>query len=351
MKHTTLQLIGLAVATAWAGCTLGESGAEDPSPYDAAEITVATPVGAADGVTPVQVIVTGPIGAKLTLVLTAGARFEAPDELESATEKTVFLTDVNGVGQATAGVVSAQVGTVAVAFKPDPLRTPRQIEFVPVRMAVGPGNEVRFLPGLVEHRVCVAVNSPTGTVRASELVGAEEGGGAVQASATVSSVEPMGLGCPSAAIDQVGWTGYAVLLWQTFADRADLTLTYLGPADAELAAESVTLEGMAFPGYEIEVDPPESGIDYVAVHLTVSYATAGYLSQTPAAGVEVEQRFIPSPGPDFLGSSSGDTEAMPTTDSAGVVTLFFDPLASGTYAWFARLSGGMNVQLDDLEIP
>ncbi|HUH00928.1 MAG TPA: hypothetical protein VML75_02970 [Kofleriaceae bacterium] len=332
-------------------CTLGESRPDGPSPYENAEISVVTPIGVADGDTPIEVTITGEVGAKLALVSSAGAAFVAPDDPEAPTEKTVFLTDVGGMGQAVVGLVSAQVGTATVGFKPDPLRTLQHLEFVPVRMAVGLGNEVRTLPGLVEHRVCVAVNSPTGTLRASNLVGGAEGSGAIQAAAMVGPLEPVGLGCPSTAVDQVGWQGYAIMLWHTSADSAELDLTYVGPGGTDLAIEVVTLEGLAFPGYEVTVEALEGGIDYVAVDVTVYYAAAGDLPSGPAAGVAVEQRFIPSPGPDFLGSSSGDADAVPTTDSAGVVTMFFDPLASGTYAWFALLSGGINVQLDDLEIP
>jgi hypothetical protein len=329
-------------------CTLGESGPDDPSPYENAAISVATPIGVADGDTPIEVTITGDAGAKLILVVSSGAAFVAPDDPEAPTERTVFL---DAMGQAIAGVVSTQIGTAAVAFKPDPLRTPQHVEFVPVRMAVGPGNEVQLLPGLVEHRVCVAANSPTGTLRASNLVGGQEGSGAFQTSAMVGPIEPMGLGCPSTAVDEVGWQGYAIMLWHTSADSAELDLTYVGPGGTDLAIEAVTLEGLAFPGYEITVDAPDATVDYVAVDVTVYYAAAGDLPSGPAAGVAVEQRFIPSPGPDLLGSSSGDADAVPTTDASGVVTMFFDPLATGTYAWFARLSGGMNVQLDDLQIP
>lgn len=341
--------ISLCLTTVLLGsCTLGESGPDDPSPYENAALSVAAPVGVADGDTPIEVMITGDPGAKLTLVVSAGASFVAPDDPEGPVEKTVFL---DAMGEARAGVVSTQIGSAAVAFKPDPLRASQQVEFVPVRMAVGPGNEVRILPGLVEHRVCVAVNSPTGTLRASNLVGGAEGSGAFQAAAMVEAIEPMGLGCPSTAVDQVGWQGYAIMLWHTFADTAELDLTYVGPGNTDLAIEAVTLEGLAFPGYEVTVAPPDAGLDYVAVDVTVYYAAAGDLPSAPAAEVAFEQRFIPSPGPDFLGSSSGGAEDVPTTDSSGAVTMFFDPLATGTYAWFARLSGGMNVQLDDLEIP
>jgi hypothetical protein len=173
----------------------------------------------------------------------------------------------------------------------------------------------------------------------------------IQASAMIDTVMPMGLGCPTTTVDQVGWRGYAVLVWQTFAARAEVDLSYAGSEEEPLAIDHVTLTGLAFPGYDVTVDAPVSGTDYVSVDVTVRYLAGGSLPTSPAAMVQVAQRFIPSPGPEFLGSSTGDADATPTTDSAGVVTMFFDPLASGTYAWFARLSGGMNVQLDDLEIP
>jgi len=339
----------VALAALTGACTLGERSG-DPSPYTQSAIMVANPTGVADGVTGVDVMVTGPIGSRLTLVAGGGARFVAPDGT-SGTEKTVFLTDAGGVGQATAQVTSTTVGATSVSFKPDPLRTPRAIEFVSVRSAAGTAVESAFRPGLIEHRVCVAVNSAHGTLRADNLTGTQAGSGQIQSLADVDDTAPAGLDCPTATVDEIGWHGWATFVWRTREESADVDLVYLGPGDAELSSETVTLHGSAFPGYTITAAAPAAGTDFVSVTLSVSYPATGALASMPADGVTVQERFIPEPGPALLGSSSGGPEDAIVTGTGGEVTLFFDPAATGTYAWFVTLTGNYSYQLDDLTIP
>lgn len=337
--------IGLSLCLLAAACTIGDGDEVNPSPYDSAAITVAAPDGVADGATPVEVTVTGPIGSRLVLVVSGGAGFVVPDAGAPA-EKTVFLTDVEGAGQATARVVSASAGTVAVSFKPDPLRTPRSIEFHPVRLAVETASVVALRGGVVEHEVCVASTSSTGVVRTSDL---DDEGGTVTLEADISATAPEGLACPTDAVDAVGWNGYAVLEWRSREGSASVLLSHATGEDEATASETVSLAGEAFPGYVVVTGAPVIG-DFAVVTLSVSYPALGELPAGPARAVSLTQRFIPAPGPEFLGSSSGAAEDPPTTDAAGEVTLFFDTSEPGTYAWFATLSGGDSVQLDDLVI-
>ncbi len=339
----------LALSALTGACTLGES-TGDPSPYTQSAIMVANPTGVADGATGVDVMITGPIGARLTLVAGGGAHFVAADG-SSGTEKTVFLTDAGGVGQATAQVTSTTVGSASVSFKPDPLRTPRKIEFVPVRAAAGTAVESAFQPGMIEHRVCVAVNSAFGSLRADNLTGTQANSGQIQSTADVTDKQPAGLACPTEAVDEIGWHGWATFVWRTSEDSADVDLVYLGPGDTELSSETVTLHGSAFPGYTVTAATPDVGTDFVSVTLSVTYPATGALASAPADGVTVTERFIPEPGPTLLGSSSGGPDDPIVTGADGDVTLFFDPSATGTYAWFVTLSGNYSYQLDDLTIP
>jgi hypothetical protein len=343
MTHAALAMALLAAPA----CTFGDGDVDIDSPYDRASIAVTETDGVADGETPVEVGVTGPAGAQLVLELTGVGGFVNPDDPQTPGEKTVFL---DSDGEAVASIVSAADGTAVVSFKPDPRRDPLELEFHAVELAVGPAVEQELAPGAVVHGVCVALSSPTGELSAGPPD--ERGGapGTVEVEGPVSTDAPAGLDCPAGPLAGQPVRGYAALTWTTRTADADLSLGYSGSGGASAAAE-VALAGVPFPGYDVAVGTPDSGASFLTVDLTVSYLAAGELPAAPAEGVALTSRFLPTPGPTYLGSTSGDDQSPAVTSGDGTVTLFFDNDVPGTFAWFVELTGGAQVQVDDLAIP
>lgn len=330
-------------------CILGEDDELD-SAYETASIEVADSRGVADGITPVEVAVTGQPGASLTLqVLGEGGSFMAAD-VGSPAQKTVFLADDgSGVGLARAGVLATRDGVVTVALKADPVRTARELEFSPVRMAVGPAVPVRIAPGKVVHQVCVAVNSAGGRLQAESLTVAGE---FAPVSVEVRPSAPAGAACPSEPVDGFGWRGFAGFSWGTAADFAQVVMSYQGPGQETLTTEILDLEGVAFAGYDVVAGAPTSNESWTSIELSLAYPDVAGLAGGPAAGVLLQDlRFIPENGPTFLGSSSGGANDPPVTDWAGRVVLFFDTAGlQGTYALFVTPENGATVYLTDISI-
>ena len=106
-------LICGAAAGLLTGCQLGGDGDDDLGPYQNAQISVSAPEGVADGLTGVEVTVTGDVGSRLVLELIGGGQFLNSDP-GNASEKTLFLA---GEGTATAEVVSTRPIEIAV-FRP-----------------------------------------------------------------------------------------------------------------------------------------------------------------------------------------------------------------------------------------
>lgn len=350
-----------AAAVVGSACTLA---GEDPleSGYKTATLSVVDPTGVADGRTAIEVRVSGTPSIELTLeVIGAGASFAA-DDGDTGQEKTVYLqaqsdTGEPGLGVATAGVITTQPGIVTVALKADSARTAQELDFEPVRMAVVPAVPTRLEPGLVMHQVCVAINTAEGTLQVDTLdvPGAENlntPGSFTPSSLPIRAQMPDGVTCPEDPVDVIGWQGYSVFTWGTPVDFAQVTLSYLGPDGAPLAAEILALNGEPFAGYTVVDSPPEANDSWTSIDMTLSYPATGPLPGGPAAGVKLQDiRFIPDNGPTFLGSSSGSAEEQPVTDLSGRVVLFFDTaVAPGTYALFVTPENGATEYLTDIEI-
>src|SRR5690606_13349510 len=148
------------------------------------------------------------------------------------------LRDDGGVGTATAQVVSTEAQVVSVALKVERIRSAREIEFQPVRLAAGTAQAVRMQPGQVVHDVCVAVSSSRGAVQAESIEMAGEVAGSFgPMRVEVHEQAPAGLACPSEPADGSGWRGYAAFAWVTAVDFAQVTMSYHGLGDATLATQ------------------------------------------------------------------------------------------------------------------
>ncbi len=367
--NDALLCCGAAAGLVLAGCMLGGDGDDELTPYERASISVPDPVGPADGLTGVEVHVSGDIGSRLVLEVVGNGSFLNPDP-GAPTEKTVFLTDMDGQGHATAEVISSRPGEVAVAFKPDPLRGPQEVRFLPVVFAAGTPKATRLHPGLVETEICFAVNTAQGVLATNALVDPEaapeeasqgdEGAAdlgdeeeddgfaleapapGVQATAPIGEQPPAGLDCPAAdaALDEIGWVGYAKMFVRTDLEHAMLSLDYRKDVGSpNLYNREIELFLDPFPGYEVIVGDPLDNFDYVEMTLQVAYLPLDDLGGEPAEGVEITQRCIPD-CPALLGTSAGGPDDPIITDANGEVTLFFDPLeAGGTWVWYLNLSG------------
>jgi len=347
--HGHVLALGGALGLALAGCTLGGADEGEGSPYDDAVIEVMED-GVADGVTPVEVEVSGSAGARLTVVVGGGASFLQPDA-NTTNEKTVFLADEDGdgTGSGTAFVTSRNEGVASVFFKVDPLLGPVDISFYPVRMAAAT-RPTGFAPGMLEHGVCVALNTAAGKIEVSEV-----SIGTITTSAEISATAPSGLDCPAEEEGGRPWAGYAELEWISPAATAQATVRYMNAEGETLLSDTLALAGVQFAGYAVSAADPVAKPSFVSIQVTFTYADVGSLVGIPAAGIEVEQRFIPVPeAEDFvLGSSSGGTGAENDPLIAGAdgkVTVFFNPGYPGTYAWFVTPQGGSPEQLT-VEIP
>lgn len=367
---------GAAAGLLLAGCMLGGDGEDEQSPYENAEIRVPNPVGAADGLTGILVEVTtdSDTGSRLVLEVIGNGSFLNPDP-GHPTEKTVFLAeDDNGVLRATAEVISARPGEVVVAFKPDPLQGARTIRFLPVVFDAGTPEAVRLHPGLVETEICFAVNTAQGVLATNVLIDLEappegtvaddpppsdvdEGDGeddwaeapapGVQATAQISAQAPDGLDCPAAdaALDEIGWKGYAKMFVRTDLVHAGLSLDYrTAIGSPNLYNREVELFLDPFPGYVVTVNDPVPTADYVEVLVHVDYQSLGDIGGGAAGDVEITQRCIPD-CPELLGTSAGGVDDPIVTDANGDVTLFFDPLGTGTYVWYLNLSGDIEQRM------
>ncbi len=370
-------LICGAAAGLLTGCQLGGDGDDDLGPYQNATIEVSAPEGVADGLTGVEVTVTGDVGSRLVLELIGGGQFLNSDP-GNASEKTLFLA---GEGTATAEVVSTRPIEVAVAFKPDHLLGPQTIEFLPVVFAAGTPSAKLLHPGLVETEFCLAANTAQGFLVTKALIDPEAGpddtGGGeeeepppedefagedggdggfepefapapgIQATAQLSATAPDGLDCPEVGseLDSIGWVGYTKMFVRTDLEHAMVALDYARQAnDTGLYSGQVELFLDPFPGYDITVEDPVDNIDYVEVAMHVDYGELADLGGVPADGVTITQRCIPD-CPDLLGTSAGGADDPIITDADGNVTLFFDPAGAGTYVWFVELSGGIEQRM------
>jgi hypothetical protein len=345
-----MRLSPLACSLALAcACTLGNDEDID-SPYASASIELSDATAVADGLTPVTITITGQPGTELTLFAT-GASFVAPDP-GSAQEKTVFLRAEDGVGKASAAVVATVARVATVAFKVERIRSARDIEFQPVRLAAGTPRALRMQPGQVVHEVCVAVNSSRGSVQVEALSAAGSFG---PNRVAVRQQAPAELPCPTEPVDEFGWRGYAAFTWATAVDFAQVTLSYQGPGEDTLATDILSLHGQSFPGYQVSAAAPTTTTSWTAIEVTVAYPAVGELSSGPAAGVSIGNiRFIPEGGPAFLGSSSGGAQDEPITDATGRVTLFFDTAnatSGATFALFVTPQNGATVYLTDIVVP
>jgi len=337
-------LIGALAGAALLGCTLGGADEGQGSPYDDATLEVKSE-GVADGVTPVEVVVTGQADARLTVEVAHGASFVQPDA-NTTNEKTVFLVDDDGdgIGTGSAFAISKTEGSAPVFFKVDPLFEPSDILFHRVRLAAM-AKPSGFAPGQLEHKVCVAVNTSVGKISVTQV-----SVGTITAEAEVTTSAPAGLDCPPDEDGELPWAGYARLTWITPEDEALASVQYAGVDGEALLTDTLELSGAAFPGYEVSAADPVVNASFVSYEVTFAYADAGSLSGEPATGVSVVQRFIPVPtAEDFvLGSSSGGagTAQDPMiTAGDGKLTVFFNPSYPGTYAWFVTPQGGSPAQL------
>ncbi len=342
-------LFGALAGGALLGCTLGGADEGEGSPYDDAALEVASD-GVADGVTPVEVVITGQAGARLTVEVAGGASFVQPDA-NTTNEKTVFLDDDDGdgLGTGTAMAISKTEGSAPVYFKVDPLFGPADITFHRVRMAAKTTSS-GFAPGQLEHEVCVALNTSAGSIAVGEI-----SVGTVTTAAEIGASAPSGLDCPADEAGELPWTGFAKLDWVSAEESALASVKYLNAGGETLATDTVELTGAAFAGYEVSAASPVVNASFVSVEVTFSYSGVEGLASAPAAGVSVEQRFIPTvEAEDFvLGASSAGagTAADPLfTDADGKLTVFFNPAYPGTYAWFVTPQGGSPAQLL-VEIP
>ncbi len=374
--NDALLCCGAAAGLLLAGCMLGGDGDDELSPYEHATISVTLPTGVADGLTGIPVTVTGDERARLVLKVIGNATFVNPDA-GAPTEKTVLLSEIDGVLQATAEVVSARPGDVVVAFKPDPVDQAAEIHFLPVVFAAGTPKATRLHPGLVETEICFAVNTTQGLLATNALVDPEAApeeasqgdedaadlgdeeeddfaveapAPGVQATAQIGEQPPPGLDCPAAEteLDEIGWVGYAKMFVRTDLEHAMLSLDYRKDVgSSNLYNREIELFLDPFPGYQVTVTDPVVNTDYVEVALHVDYAPLGDLGGVAAEGVDITQRCIPD-CPELLGTSAGGADDPIVTDASGDVTLFFDPLGGGTYVWYLNLSGGIEQRQPDL---
>ena len=257
MRLTNVLVTALILGLVSNACTLGGEDGLD-SVYETAFITVIDSSGVADGRTPLTVTVTGAVGVELSLeVMGQGASFAAAG-VGNPQEKAIYLeAQADGTGTATVGVLASEPGIVSVALKADRVRTARELDFQPVRIAIGTGTPMRLEPGLVVHEVCVAVNSANGILRADafDVPGSENlsaPGSFSPVSLPVRADMPAGAECPSESVDAFGWLGYAVFSWATHVDSGTVTMSYLGPDDSTLATELLPLDGAPFAGYSVD---------------------------------------------------------------------------------------------------
>lgn len=214
-------------------------------------------------------------------------------------------------------------------------------EAEPVVFEVGTPQPVAFLPGIVEHEVCVATNVDYGYVRASdfigipgvEFIGPSEG-------APVQVLPLDGLECPPAS---QGFRGWARIRWQTQSGRNLVTFVheagpFSGSADtgfddeeskrAEKGTEpasatrgELVLDGEAFPGYEVVdafVDDSNEGV--LALVVGLEYGDVDGLVDQPAADVGFAVSYSPVEVPLFGSSSGFDLKV----DRTGYNTLLYN---------------------------
>lgn len=367
VQNTQLPQLAWIAASAiciWnSACTFGSEDDLD-SVYETATISVASNVGVADGLTSVEVTLTGSPNAELTMeAIAEGASFVAADN-SSIREKTLFLHDLDGdgIGTATAHVISTISGVVTVALKADRIRTAQEIDFRPVRMAIGMPTPSRMVPGQTEYDVCVAINSAYGTLSVNGLSVADPDSlsaipSFLPALVDVSTQLPMGMACPTETGDTIGWQGYAGFQWTTPIEFSQADIVYLGPSDgSQLASKTLDLYGDTFSGYDVTANKPVVDDLWTSVAVTIAYSSDNPLGGGNADGVALRNiRFIPEPGPTFLGSSSGGSGDEPKTDHEGNVVLFFDAdnksVTPGTYALFVTPEHGASVYLSDITVP
>ncbi len=238
----------------------------------------------------------------------------------------------------------------------------------PAVFSIGEPLPVRFLPGLVEHEVCVATNLSDGYIRpvdfvaleGVEFIGPGEG-------AAVQTLPLDGVDCPPAS---EGFAGWARIRWQTQTGRNLVTFAHERgpiPGEAEDTGEfkrgdglssanattgELVLDGEPFPGYDvIDAFVDDSQPDVLGVSVDLAYRDAGALFGEPAADVPLTLSYAPLDLPLF-GSSSGlfdlkadrdghttllyslntfcSTAFDPFTGDPINVSVFVTPLAGGT---------------------
>ncbi len=338
-RRSQLRCAGIALSACLvlgSACTIG-AGDDGTPTLTGAIITVADPIGVADGVDRVELTISGDEGVQVTLdVAGGGVTFAAPDdEPADGTKKTVVLTG----GTATANLIATTAGDKRVSFELDPLNSVKDVTFKEVTMETVTPTAFRYAPGAVVHVVCVGLNTPNGKVKT-------ENTNLAPLEVDVTDQPPSVGSCPSGA------AGYARFDWTTTAPAmTNVTLAYIGPGDAELERRTLELDGEDFPGYDVTAMTPEVNGGFISVKVDVRYR-AGTVSAGPAAGVDVVQRLVPMTklGPTFLGSSSGDSAATPRTDVDGKIELFYSNSPDGTYALFLTPVGGGAVHAADLVI-
>lgn len=240
----------------------------------------------------------------------------------------------------------------------------------PVVFAVGEPTPVRFLPGVVEHEVCVATNIDDGYIRAVDFVGTPDVEFIGPAEGAAIQLLPLdGVDCPPAS---EGFSGWARIRWQTEGGRNLVTFAheagpFTQPQDTgggefkreggELLGANATtgelvLEGESFPGYDVVdsfVDDSQPGV--IGISVDLAYRDAGLLTSEPASDVPFSLSYAPVDLVLF-GSSSGTFDLKadrdghntllynqtafcngafdPATGNPTNVSVFLTPLAGGT---------------------
>jgi hypothetical protein len=205
-------------------------------------------------------------------------------------------------------------------------------EATPVQFEAGTPSPVGFLPGVIVHEVCIAVDTDGGYVRPVALVanGPGDSIGPV-AGAPVQPLPIDGVECPTDELYQ----GWARIEWRTGLGRAVATFEHsnaplpvgsgeqldgdadagvapdaditFAPAPSAASAGEVVLEGERFAGYDVTSGEPDyaaSGI--VTLPLDVGYRAAGTLAGRPADNVALALSYVPIDLTVFGTSTGGD---------------------------------------------
>jgi hypothetical protein len=333
----------LTTLLACCACVLGDQ-ATPLSPYESAYFETASASAVSDGLSPIRVLVHGDPGATLTLQV-SGAEFlgSSPDE-NSLTEMTVQLLEVDDEGNASSEVqlVSRTPGLALLAFKLAPLAATLELEFLPIEVEVGAALPFDLRPGQVVHEICLYANTDRGILHTTATKGA----------IFPARVELEPAGESACGGGENSWQGSAMIEWSSLEAESRLEVAYIGSSEEALPTTSRQVQGEVFPGYSATLHEVEIAEDWASIRTELRYLPTDSLASKVAASVPLQDlRSVPQ-GLKLVGSSSGSQTALPETDAAGMVTLYFEYAENAQpLSVFATPLGGGTTYLGEIGAP